>query len=50
MMFSGGLTDHPHTLRGLQTDTVYHFKWSLLVPDGTLYGSEVLTLQTPPAQ
>ena len=50
MMFSGGHTDHNHTLGGLRPDTLYHFKWGLLGPDGTLYGSEDKTFQTPPAQ
>ena len=47
-MFRGGHTDHYHTLRGLQPDTVYHYKWGLLGPDGTSYASTNLTSTTPP--
>ena len=48
-MSMGGHTDHTHALRGLQPDTIYHYKWGLLGPDGTLYGSKDLTFKTPPA-
>ena len=48
-MSRGGHTDHYHTLRGLQPDTVYHYKWGLLGPDGTFYASTDLTLKTPPS-
>ena len=48
-MSPGGHTDHYHTLRDLQPDTAYHYKWGLVGPDGTLYGSTDLTFQTPPA-
>ena len=48
-MMSSGHTFHYHTLDGLQPDTVYHYKWGLLGPDGTLFGSEDLTFKTPPA-
>lgn len=45
-MSRGGHTDHYHTLRGLQPDTVYHYKWGLLGPDGTVYASTDLTFNT----
>jgi hypothetical protein len=48
-MYRGGHTEHYHILRGLQPDTVYHYKWGLLGPNGTLYGSRDLTFKTPPA-
>ena len=48
-MMSGGHTQHYHLLRGLQPDTVYHYKWALLGPDGSQYGSKDFTLKTPPA-
>ena len=48
-MSMGGHTNHYHVLGELQPDTVYHYKWGLLGPDGTLYGSEDLTFKTPPA-
>ena len=48
-MSMGGHTDHYHTLRNLQPDTVYHYTWGLLGADGTLYGSTDLTFKTPPA-
>ena len=47
-MMSGGHTQHHHVLRGLQPDTLYHYQWGLFGPEGTLYGSEDLTLKTPP--
>ena len=49
-MTPGGHTDHYHALEGLHPDTVYHYKWGLLGPAGTLYGSDDLTFKTPPAQ
>ena len=48
-MSRGGHTDHYHILKGLEPDTVFHYKWGLLGPDGTLYGSTDLTFKTPPA-
>ena len=48
-MMSGGHTNHTHTLTRLQPDSVYHYKWGLLGPDGTVYGSKDLTFKTPPA-
>ena len=48
-MMQGGHTDHLHVLRGLQPDTVYHYKWGLLGPDGSQYSSKDFTLKTPPA-
>ena len=47
-MMSGGHTHHNHVLRGLQPDTLYHYKWGLFGPEGTLYGSEDFTFKTPP--
>ena len=49
-MSPGGHPDHSHTLEGLQPDSVHHYKWGLLGPDGTLYGSKDLTFKTPPAR
>ena len=48
-MAPGGHTDHYHVLKELKPDTVYHYKWGLIGPNGTLYGSEDLTFTTPPA-
>ena len=48
-MSPGGHTDHYHVLDGLQPDTEYHYRWGLLGPNGTLYGSEDLTFRTPSA-
>ena len=48
-MSAGGHTDHFHVLRGLQPDTVHHYKWALLSPNGTFYGSKDFTFTTPPA-
>ena len=48
-MASGGHTDHYHVLEDLQPDTLYHYRWGLLGPNGTLYGSEDFTFRTPPA-
>ena len=48
-MSPGGHTDHYHVLEALEPDSVYHYKWGLLGPNGTLYGSEDLTFRTPPA-
>ena len=47
-MMVGAHTNHNHLIEGLQADTLYHYKWGLLGPDGTLYGSEDLTFTTPP--
>ena len=47
-MTPGGHTDHYHVIEGLDPDTVYHYKWGLLGPNGILYGSEDLTFKTPP--
>ena len=47
-IMAGGHTNHNHVLEGLEPDTVYHYKWGLLGPDGTLYGSEDITFKTPP--
>ena len=47
-MTSGGHTDHFHVLRDLQPDTVYHYKWGFVAPDGTVYASQDVTLRTPP--
>ena len=49
VMSRGGHTDHYHVLKELKPDTVYHYKWGLLGPNGTLYGSEDFTFTTPPA-
>ena len=48
-MTPGGHTDHFHVLRDLQSDTVYHYKWGLVGPDGTVYASQDVTLRTPPS-
>ena len=48
-MMMGGHTNHYHTLRRLQPDTVYYYKWGLFAPDGTVYGSKEFTVKTPPA-
>ena len=44
----GGHTDHYHVIEGLDPDTVYHYRWGLLGPNGLQYGSEDLTFKTPP--
>ena len=48
-MTRGGHTDHFHVLRGLQSDTEYHYKWGLVGPDGTVFASQDLNFRTPPA-
>jgi hypothetical protein len=42
--------DHFAPLRGLEPDTVYHFRLQGSGPDGTLYVSEDLTFRTPPTE
>ena len=44
-----GHTDHSHVLRGLAPNTLYHYKWGLMGPDGTVYGSRDFTFRTLPA-
>lgn len=46
VMSPEGHTEHHHLLRDLQPDTQYHYKWSLIGPDGTVYRSEDLTFRT----
>ena len=48
VMSPEGHTEHHHLLRGLQPDTEYHYRWSLIGPDGTVYRSEDLTFSTAP--
>ena len=48
VMASDGHTDHRHVLTGLQANTVYHYKWGLVGPDGTVYDSKDLTFRTLP--
>ena len=45
----GGLghSQHNAPLRGLQPDTVYHYRLQGTGPDGTIYRSEDLTFRTP---
>jgi hypothetical protein len=50
MMAPGGHKDHRHLLRGLQPNTVYHYKWGLVAPDGTVYSSKDNSFRTLPAQ
>ncbi len=48
-MTPGGHTDHLHVLRDLEPNSVHHYKWGLVGPDGAVYASEDLTFRTPPA-
>lgn len=48
-MERGGHTNHYHLLADLEPDTAYHFKWGLVAPDGTVYGSKDFTFRTLPA-
>ena len=43
-----GHKDHNPILTGLQPDTVYHYRFGAVGPDGTLYRSSDLTVKTPP--
>lgn len=42
-------SQHAAPLRGLQPDTVYHYRLQGSASDGTLYVSEDMTFRTPPA-
>ena len=41
--------DHRAPLRGLQPDTVYHYRLQGTGPDGSIYVSDDMTFRTPPA-
>ena len=41
--------DHSAPLRGLQPDTVYHYRLQGTGPDGAIYVSSDMTFRTPPA-
>ena len=49
-MAPNGHKEHHHLLLGLEPDTLYHYKWGLVGPDGTVYGSSDFTFRTSPAR
>ena len=49
LMAPNGHKEHHHLLLGLEPDTSYHYKWGLVGPDGTVYGSSDFTFRTSPA-
>ena len=43
-------SEHHAPLRGLEPDTIYHYRLQGTGSDGTLFASEDLTFRTPPAE
>ena len=48
-MAGGGHSVHNPLLSGLEPETVYHYRLIGAGPDGTIYQSEDMTFETPPA-
>ncbi len=47
-MAAGGHQEHTPVLAGLQPDTLYHYRFGGIGPDGTVFRSEDFTFRTPP--
>lgn len=44
-----GHKNHYHLIQDLKPDTSYHYRWALVAPNGTVYGSKDHTFRTLPA-